>query len=168
LRPGHRLARSCALVTIQQESCVAQRGTEGTPNQASQPFPVGPATGGYPTPPGARLGYEGIRGPAEITIRSAATAQPGYPPSQAAQRREIDAIATLIHHSGQRRLPAGLATTQAGNEEAFDAIFTTIDALEERLSRRRFLLGRPRAGLFRKVRSPTGWRRSGGPDPGLG
>src|SRR5260370_40061675 len=37
--------------------------------QASPPFPVGPATGGYPTPPGARPGQEGIRGPAEITLR---------------------------------------------------------------------------------------------------
>ena len=34
-----------------------------------------------------------------------------------------------------------MATTQAGYEEAFDALFTTLDALEERLARRRFLLG---------------------------
>jgi len=229
--------------------------------QALQPFPVGPATGGYPTPAGARPGQEGIRGPAEITLRvgrdgstgvSAEPAryqlyaslacpwsqralivrrllglervigltladpvpsehgwrfadQPGgrdpltgvrylselylatdrayggrlslpllwdaraqrivtndaaqititmetdfrafwrpgapdlYPP---AQRRDIDAIATLIHHTVNNGVyKAGLATTQASYEEAFDAIFTTLDALEERLSRRRFLLG---------------------------
>jgi putative glutathione S-transferase len=63
-----------------------------------------------------------------------------YPP---AMRREIDAVGALIHHavsSGVYR--AGLATTQAAYEEAFDAVFTTLDALEERLGRRRFLLGR--------------------------
>jgi putative glutathione S-transferase len=62
-----------------------------------------------------------------------------YPP---AMRREIDAIAALIHHavsSGVYR--TGMATTQAAYEEAFDAVFTTLDALEERLGRRRFLLG---------------------------
>jgi glutathionyl-hydroquinone reductase len=62
-----------------------------------------------------------------------------YPP---AQRREIDAIATLIHHTVNNGVyKAGLATTQASYEEAFDALFTTLDALEERLARRRFLLG---------------------------
>ena len=63
-----------------------------------------------------------------------------YPP---ALRREIDATGALIHHavsSGVYR--AGMATTQAAYEEAFDAVFTTLDALEERLGRRRFLLGR--------------------------
>jgi putative glutathione S-transferase len=62
-----------------------------------------------------------------------------YPP---ARRREIDAIAALIHHtvsSGVYR--TGMATSQAAYEEAFDALFTTLDALEERLGRRRFLLG---------------------------
>lgn len=229
--------------------------------QASQPFPVGPATGGYTTPPGARPGQEGIRGSAEITLRvgrdgsTGVSAEPGRyqlyaslacPWSQralivrrllglerviglsladpvpdeigwrfgeqaggrdpltgagylselyvatdpvyagrvslpllwdahtqriltndsaqitvametdfrafwrpgapdlypAAGRREIDAIATLIHHTVNNGVyKAGLATTQASYEEAFDAIFTTLDALEERLSRRRFLMG---------------------------
>jgi putative glutathione S-transferase len=62
-----------------------------------------------------------------------------YPP---ALRREINAIGALIQHtvsSGVYR--TGLATTQADYEQAFDALFTTLDALEERLSRRRFLLG---------------------------
>lgn len=60
----------------------------------------------------------------------------------AAQRREIDALATLIYHAVNNGVyKAGLATTQAAYEEAFDALFATLDALEERLSRRRFLLG---------------------------
>jgi glutathionyl-hydroquinone reductase len=62
-----------------------------------------------------------------------------YPP---ALRREIDALATLIYHTVNNGVyKAGLATTQAAYEEAFDALFTTLDALEERLARRRFLLG---------------------------
>jgi glutathionyl-hydroquinone reductase len=60
----------------------------------------------------------------------------------AAQRREIEAIATLIYHAVNIGVyKAGLATTQAEYEEAFDALFTTMDALDERLARRRFLLG---------------------------
>lgn len=59
-----------------------------------------------------------------------------------ALRREIDAIATLIHHAVNNGVyKAGLATTQAGYEEAFDALFATLDALEERLARRRYLVG---------------------------
>ncbi|MGH3275307.1 MAG: glutathione S-transferase family protein [Streptosporangiaceae bacterium] len=69
--------------------------------------------------------------------------QPGAPDLYpAAMRREIDAIGALIHHavaSGVYR--TGMATTQADYEDAFDAVFTTLDALEERLGRRRFLLG---------------------------
>jgi glutathionyl-hydroquinone reductase len=69
--------------------------------------------------------------------------RPGSPDLYPASLRpEIDALDTLIHHavsSGVYR--AGLATTQAAYEEAFDALFTTLDALEERLGRRRFLLG---------------------------
>jgi glutathionyl-hydroquinone reductase len=69
--------------------------------------------------------------------------RPGAPELYPAdQRREIDALGALIHHavsSGVYRV--GLATTQAAYEEAFDALFTTLDALEERLGRRRFLLG---------------------------
>ena len=58
------------------------------------------------------------------------------------RRDEIDALCALIHHTvndGVYR--AGLATAQAAYEEAFDALFTTLDALEQRLARRRFLLG---------------------------
>ena len=57
-------------------------------------------------------------------------------------RQEIDALGALIHHTVSSGVyKAGLATTQAAYEEAFDALFTTLDALEERLGRRRFLLG---------------------------
>jgi putative glutathione S-transferase len=59
-----------------------------------------------------------------------------------ARRREIDAVAALIYTTVNNGVyKAGLATTQAAYEEAFDALFTTLGALEERLARRRFLLG---------------------------
>lgn len=59
-----------------------------------------------------------------------------------AARRDIDALAMLIFHTVNNGVyKAGLATSQAVYEEAFDALFTTLDALEERLARRRFLLG---------------------------
>lgn len=59
-----------------------------------------------------------------------------------AQRREIEALATLIYHAVNNGVYlAGLATSQAVYEEAFDMLFATMDALDERLSRRRFLLG---------------------------
>lgn len=62
-----------------------------------------------------------------------------YHPSQ---RREIEAISALIFSAvGNGVYKAGLAASQASYEEAFDALFTTLDALEERLGRRRFLLG---------------------------
>ena len=62
-----------------------------------------------------------------------------YPP---AQRREIEAVSALVFSTVNNGVyKAGLAATQAQYEEAFDALFTTLAALEERLSRRRFLLG---------------------------
>jgi glutathionyl-hydroquinone reductase len=69
--------------------------------------------------------------------------RPGSPDLYpAAQRREIEAIATLIYHAVNNGVyQAGFATTQAAYEEAFDTLFATMDALDERLSRRRFLLG---------------------------
>ena len=69
--------------------------------------------------------------------------RPGAPDLYpAALRREIDAVAALIYHAVNNGVyKAGLATTQAAYEEAFDDLFTTLDALEERLARRRFLLG---------------------------
>jgi len=58
------------------------------------------------------------------------------------QRAEIDALSTLIYHAVNNGVyKAGLATSQADYEEAFDSLFATLNALEERLSRRRFLLG---------------------------
>jgi glutathionyl-hydroquinone reductase len=58
-------------------------------------------------------------------------------------RRDIDALGMLLFHTVNNGVyKAGLATTQAAYEEAFDALFTTLEALEERLGRRRFLLGR--------------------------
>jgi glutathionyl-hydroquinone reductase len=69
--------------------------------------------------------------------------RPGAPDLYpAAQRREIDAVAALIYMTVNNGVyKAGQATTQAAYEEAFDALFTTLHALEERLARRRFLLG---------------------------
>ncbi len=69
--------------------------------------------------------------------------RPGSPDLYpAAQRRDIDAVATLIYYAVNMGVyKAGLATTQAEYEEAFDALFATMDALDERLARRRFLLG---------------------------
>ena len=69
--------------------------------------------------------------------------RPGAPDLYpAGLRREIDALATLIYHAVNSGVyKAGMATTQADYEEAFDALFATLDALEERLGRRRFLLG---------------------------
>jgi len=59
-----------------------------------------------------------------------------------ARRSEIDALSTLVYHTVNNGVyKAGLAATQAAYEEAFDALFTTLDALEQRLARRRFLLG---------------------------
>jgi glutathionyl-hydroquinone reductase len=69
--------------------------------------------------------------------------RPGAPDLYPAPlRREIDALATLIYHTVNNGVyKAGLAPSQAAYEDAFDALFTTLDALEERLARRRFLLG---------------------------
>ncbi len=84
---------------------------------------------------------------AQITVQMetefAAFHRPGAPDLYPAPlRREIDALATLIYHTVNNGVyKAGMAPTQAVYEEAFDALFTTLDALEERLARRRYLLG---------------------------
>ncbi|HTT50655.1 MAG TPA: glutathione S-transferase C-terminal domain-containing protein [Streptosporangiaceae bacterium] len=69
--------------------------------------------------------------------------RPGSPDLYPAeQRTEIDALSTLIYHAVNNGVyKAGLATSQAAYEEAFDALFSTLSALEERLLRRRYLLG---------------------------
>jgi len=61
----------------------------------------------------------------------------------AALRREIDAINDVVYpniNNGVYR--AGFATTQEAYEDAARAIFATFDEIEERLSRRRYLVGR--------------------------
>lgn len=69
--------------------------------------------------------------------------RPGAPDLYPAdQRRDIDALGTLIYHAVNNGVyKCGFATSQAAYEEAFESLFATLDALEERLSRRRFLLG---------------------------
>jgi putative glutathione S-transferase len=60
----------------------------------------------------------------------------------ASRRREIESLATLIFHTVNTGVyKAGLATSQASYDQAVEALFTTLDALDERLARRRFLLG---------------------------
>ncbi|MBI4183387.1 MAG: glutathione S-transferase family protein [Proteobacteria bacterium] len=60
----------------------------------------------------------------------------------AALRDEIDALNARIYadvNNGVYRV--GFATTQAAYERAFDRLFAALDELEERLSRRRYLVG---------------------------
>jgi glutathionyl-hydroquinone reductase len=80
---------------------------------------------------------------AQMETEFGAFHRPGAPDLYPAPlRREIEALGTLIYHTVNNGVyKAGTATTQAAYEEAFDALFTTLDALEERLARRRFLLG---------------------------
>jgi putative glutathione S-transferase len=59
-----------------------------------------------------------------------------------ALRAEIDAINRVVYdnvNNGVYR--CGFATTQAAYEEAFDALFATLDELEARLGRQRYLAG---------------------------
>jgi putative glutathione S-transferase len=57
-------------------------------------------------------------------------------------RAEIDRInATVYRNVNNGVYRAGFATTQAAYEEAFRALFATLDQLEERLSRQRYLVG---------------------------
>jgi putative glutathione S-transferase len=56
------------------------------------------------------------------------------------RRREIDTVNELVYanvNNGVYR--AGFATTQAAYEEAFRGLFTTLDELERRLSRQRYI-----------------------------
>lgn len=58
-------------------------------------------------------------------------------------RAEIDDINKLVYknvNNGVYR--AGFATTQEAYEEAYDRLFATLDELEARLSRQRYLVGR--------------------------
>ncbi len=59
-----------------------------------------------------------------------------------ALRAEIDAVnATVYEGVNNGVYKAGFATSQAAYEEAFDLVFRTLDGLEERLGRQRFLVG---------------------------
>jgi putative glutathione S-transferase len=60
----------------------------------------------------------------------------------AALREEIDRINARVYETVNNGVyRAGFATTQAAYEEAFPALFATLDALEERLSHQRYLAG---------------------------
>jgi putative glutathione S-transferase len=57
-------------------------------------------------------------------------------------RSEIDAInATVYDNVNNGVYKAGFATAQSEYERAFDALFATLDELEKRLARRRYLVG---------------------------
>jgi len=57
-------------------------------------------------------------------------------------RAEIDALnATIYDRVNNGVYKAGFATSQAAYEEAFDQLFATLDELEARLARQRYLLG---------------------------
>ncbi|PVB59707.1 glutathione S-transferase family protein [Labrenzia sp. 011] len=57
-------------------------------------------------------------------------------------REEIDAINERVYHTVNNGVyKSGFATTQEAYEEAVFAVFETLEALEERLSRQRYLAG---------------------------
>jgi putative glutathione S-transferase len=59
-----------------------------------------------------------------------------------ALRGEIDAVNNTVYHNVNNGVyKAGFATSQEAYEEAFDTLFATLDDLEARLSRRRYLAG---------------------------
>jgi putative glutathione S-transferase len=69
-----------------------------------------------------------------------ARSQEDYYPK--ALRAEIDAVNALVYvnvNNGVYR--AGFATTQEAYERAFDSLFGTLDQLESRLARTRYLVG---------------------------
>ena len=62
-----------------------------------------------------------------------------YPPHL---RRDIDAVNEPIYeHVNNGVYKTGFATTQDAYEEAFEALFSTLDELEARLDRQRYLVG---------------------------
>ncbi|GAB4362507.1 MAG: glutathione S-transferase family protein [Kiloniellaceae bacterium] len=59
-----------------------------------------------------------------------------------ALRQEIDAVNETVYHNVNNGVyKAGFATEQEPYEKAFDALFATLDDLEARLSRQRYLAG---------------------------
>jgi putative glutathione S-transferase len=62
-----------------------------------------------------------------------------YPESQ---REEIDAINDIVYNDVNNGVyKAGFATIQPAYEKAFDQLFDTLDFLEEKLSKQRYLVG---------------------------
>ena len=62
--------------------------------------------------------------------------------SPQALRREIDLVNEPIYHEVNNGVyKAGFATKQDAYEEAFDALFARLDALEDRLAKQRWLVG---------------------------
>ena len=58
-------------------------------------------------------------------------------------RDEIDAINEVVYHNVNNGVyRAGFATTQEAYDKAFEQLFTTMDELEERLSKQRYLVGK--------------------------
>jgi putative glutathione S-transferase len=69
-------------------------------------------------------------------------ADPSFDLYPEALRSEIDEVAWLIYTDVNDGVyKAGFAVTQTAYEEAFDALFARLDWLEDRLSRRRYLMG---------------------------
>ena len=59
-----------------------------------------------------------------------------------ALRAEIDAVNERVYHNVNNGVyRAGFAKSQGAYEEAYDGLFATLDWLEERLSRQRYLVG---------------------------
>lgn len=57
-------------------------------------------------------------------------------------REEIDAINAVVYDNVNNGVyKSGFATSQSAYEEAFDALFATLDELEQRLQQQRFLAG---------------------------
>lgn len=57
-------------------------------------------------------------------------------------RAQIDAVNALVfEHVGNGVYKAGRAHDQRSYEQAFDALFTTLDSLEDKLARHRYLVG---------------------------
>jgi glutathionyl-hydroquinone reductase len=57
-------------------------------------------------------------------------------------RPEIDAINQIVYHNVNNGVyKAGFATSQAAYEDAFDALFSTLDDIEQRLSGQPYLVG---------------------------
>ena len=73
-----------------------------------------------------------------------------------AQRAEIDELNAVIYDTFNNGVwKCGFAETQAAYEAAFDPLFETLDRLERRLARQRYLLGvRPTEADWRLFPTP--------------